>query len=409
MWYTYLRRNAVSFNKEYRIPPNTESSEVIMAESKPISRHNAEFDFWKFIASIIIVLHHSYFLFDNQRIYFGTGSVFVEYYFIVSGFFFAQSMLKKNRPYDRAAIGRESTAFILHKIKGLYSYFIFSFICVFAARVALNTNPDGLKLDNLCNSVFDFLFLSQAGLPGSGLVPGDVYWYLSAMMIALFILYPVFRWNSDLFIRYISPIAAIFLYGFFAVHDGQIGDPHKWYGFIYKGLLRGVAGICLGSAMYGLSVYLSEKIQTKAGKHLMSAVAFIGFICPAVLTYNSLGGKDLTGLHSFMILLFALSAAATGSRTSSVNALFDRISFIPLGKLSTAVYLCHPAAILALQYMADISNRTEALSFLRLSGNGLSAAALVILSVILGSICVTFCDSVKKILQKKKNQYIVRV
>lgn len=54
-----------------------------------------EFDLWKLIAAVVIViLHSSYLPVEAERTYFHGGSIMVELFFLISGFFLAKSALR---------------------------------------------------------------------------------------------------------------------------------------------------------------------------------------------------------------------------------------------------------------------------------------------------------------------------
>ena len=59
--------------------------------------YTGEFDLWKLIAAIVIVILHSEYLpVEAERTYFHGGSIMVELFYLVSGFYWAKSALWGN-------------------------------------------------------------------------------------------------------------------------------------------------------------------------------------------------------------------------------------------------------------------------------------------------------------------------
>ena len=78
---------------------------------------NSEFDFWKFVASIFILLIHSFVVF-GEKLLCHRGWISVELFLIITGYLFAQSINKVSRPFSSETIGGETWAFLVKKFKG---------------------------------------------------------------------------------------------------------------------------------------------------------------------------------------------------------------------------------------------------------------------------------------------------
>ena len=76
----------------------------------------------------------------------------------------------------------------------------------------------------------------------------------------------VFRLKST-FSKIISPLIAIFVYGYLSLSVGNLATiaPIKG-GVVYTGLLRGIAGISLGCSCFEIAKYLREYKLTNYGK-----------------------------------------------------------------------------------------------------------------------------------------------
>ena len=95
--------------------------------------------------------------------------------------------------------------------------------------------------------VFELLNLQMLGFP----VFSSTYvsWYLSAFMFASFLIYPLMCKNRELCNKYLAPLCALFLYGLIMKEQSTVGNVLGWHGFIFSGMLRGVAGIFWGGGV----------------------------------------------------------------------------------------------------------------------------------------------------------------
>ena len=217
---------------------------------KPISlKRNAEIDFWKFISIAVVVLHHSNLVLDERRVFFKSGSLFVEFFFIISGFFMALSASKLPKS-NTDTLGSETVSFIIKKIRTVLPTYIFSLVTIGIANIIRN-GIETITLTKLLKLPFSVLFLEVTGIPVYN-ISGSA-WYLSAMFIAMFILYPILRKFGDLFTKVIAPLLSAFIYGYFMRTDGFIGDPKSWFDFGCKGFWRALAGISLGCVVFACS------------------------------------------------------------------------------------------------------------------------------------------------------------
>ena len=368
-----------------------------MIKKLPLSR-NGEIDFWKFIFSLIIVIHHSYFFIPNQtRYFFGQGSICVDFFLIISGYFMANSMCRKKLEYTPETIGSDTIKFIFGKIKSFLYYYIFASVVIFITTLIKDGVAESLLTGKIFNIIFSALFLNMTGLPDYNLISSS--WYLSAMLLCMMIIYPIFRKNKNLFINVIAPLTAILLYGYIMKESGYVGGPSEWYGFIYKGVLRGFAGICLGCVAYNISEWLKKQNITKIISLLLSVYETLCITGLIVL----LGYKVPSNGAAALIFFFFTAFVIISSKTACINKIYQYNIFEYLGKLSMAIFLIHPAChriiniICARNFTFFVMTRSKA---------GCLKLTLIYLamSVISGILCVLICDKIKTVIDRKKAQ-----
>lgn len=360
---------------------------------------NGELDLLKFIFSIIIVVHHSCSMFNGVHYFFQYGSLAVEFFFIVSGYLFAVSVMKKKEPYDVTKIGSETASMIFKKIYGLWFFFIFAAVLRLIADMLQFGFYKIIKGALFPTLLINMFFGNMSGIPTyDPIVPT---WYISAMLIAMAVLYPIFRKNKDLFISLLAPLIAFLLYGIMMHKDGHLTAPTHWFGFMYKGVLRAFAGITLGCFAYRISEKMkTNPILTQSGKkvaHILSVVEV------AVLALSIFGISRMTKdtfVHQPVIVLgFAVTVAICASKMSSISAFFQYDFFLFLGKLSMTVFLCQSPII---GFMYTAFDKSETLCNFRetVFGRYVLVIWLVGTSILLGIICLKVCESLKKKVDK---------
>ncbi len=212
-----------------------------------MKKRNGEIDFLKFVFAIIIAGYHAS-IFYNSESYtlWPTGYIGVEFYFIVAGFLLA----KESQNYNGEDIFDLNIKRIIKRFKNLFPYIfiacltsilIYSFIYKWEIKTLFLTTID---------SSVEIFGLQMTGI--AGYIATGVTWYLSALYLMEFILYPLLCKKYELFAKYLAPLIVIMLSGYLCVSTNTISNPGEWMGFAYKGLLRSMIGISAGVVAYEL-------------------------------------------------------------------------------------------------------------------------------------------------------------
>lgn len=351
---------------------------------------NGEIDFWKFIFILGIVLHHSYLVLGGVKKYFILGSTFVEFFFIVSGYLMALSASRKPDA-DMNTLGSETSSFIYRKVKAFAPYYIFGSAATLLGNL-LYMGPRKLIMTQANLQVPFSGLLQTSGIPYRN-ITGSI-WYLSAMVLTMFLLYPILRRYFNVFVNIAAPLIAIFLYGYMLKHDGYIGAPKLWYGFASKGLLRGIAGISLGCSVFNLSQKLSRAKLTPLVKRILSAAdifCLAGSI--ALVIYNFKKNSAM-----ILVLMFYIALIIIASGQASINKIFQNKICYFLGKYSMAIFMTHYSCSRFMAYAAEHSEKLSAL-IKTPRGSAAYAALFVAVSLIFALICIAVTDPIQKRLQ----------
>ncbi|MDO4493038.1 MAG: acyltransferase family protein [Clostridia bacterium] len=148
-----------------------------------VKQRNGKIDFYKFVFSVIIVLHHTRSLLGDSECLFLGGSFAVEFFFMVSGYLLMQSIRKL--PADRIDPGAETRMLITRKVRSVFPEVFIAWLVGMAVTVVCKRgNPVHLLTDSL----FENFLLGMTGLQ-IATVNGPV-WYISSMLLCMAVLVP---------------------------------------------------------------------------------------------------------------------------------------------------------------------------------------------------------------------------
>lgn len=301
-------------------------------------KRNSAIDLLKFLYAFMILFHHTYQIsgVGKENGIFLSGLSAVDFYFITAGYFMAISIIKNSKSPHPQGLGSETVVFLKKRIAPLLPYIVTGFITALITRILVQGTNYFTSTTKLMNSIWELLLLRMAGFDTTKI--NNVTWYLSAMFICMFFLYPIIRKNINLWVNAICPAGGIMLYGFIIAEFSSLRQPSTyWCGFAYKGTLRALAGIMLGIGIYALCQRFKSYEFKPFFTWLLSIVEWSGYIATFIITYHI----DVGTWDPFIVLLFAISITIT---CSGHSALSNKITFKftqTLGKFGTVLFLNH--------------------------------------------------------------------
>ena len=305
-------------------------------------KRNGTIEFFRFVFSILILmLHYSKdSVWNHARLNFRGGAIGVEFFFLVSGWLFAKSL---DRIKETDQVGGETLRFMRRKIGGLYPEFIFAWIHSFVIIHILKHSFDvSTMVREVLECSGELLLIRTVGLGTNSYVRGS--WYLSAMFLAMLILFPIAIRNKDRFFYVICPLTSIFLFGILFTQFGKIRSFQGMFlGVFNSGLMRGIAEISLGCICYKLSMKLAS---LKLGTRLRTLLGIVEISC---YLFAVLFGAYLVGhmesrgseLDFPVLMMLAIAVAISFSGQPIWSGLFNNPVSYFLGKLSFPLYLGH--------------------------------------------------------------------
>lgn len=299
-------------------------------------KKNGIVSLWKFLFSIVIVFFHTNLFYLNlKNPFFKGGYIAVEFFFIVSGYFFARRTL--NEEYNEDQIGKDTIKFISKKISLFASYLLVAYLIILFLCIKYRD----FTTDKYINSILDLILLNNFGI-GKIRLLGQL-WYLSVLIAVLFILYPLLKKHKENFIYIASPIITIFCLGIIGHYYNNLDISHKyWFYIINPSLLRGFAEINIGMIIYLINskmisinlTNLSKTILTIIGEGLLITVLL-------VTTFISKSSR-----YDFIMLLMISIAVLIicSTKTLEYKLLSNRFIYY-LDKISMIIYINHVSVI----------------------------------------------------------------
>ncbi len=295
---------------------------------------NGAVDLWKFLFSLMILIYHgrAFAASDSEFVLFQGGAIGVEFFFIVSGFLMALSA-QKAAARSTMPLGTETVNFLWKKIKSIFPYSVIAFIASLAVRNYIRGSDFKAIVVDGINSVWEFFLVQMSGVGTNDI--NALTWYISAMLLAMLVLYPLIRKNFNVFTHVVAPIIVLFLMGWFYQEVGSIRGVLAWEGFAYRSIFRAFLDISLGCICFAVCEKIKAIDFTVFGRIVLSIIELAGYVIFFVETNMIRVSK-----YDFIIIvLAAISITITFSEKNILFGFFDNKFFSFLGKLSLPLYL----------------------------------------------------------------------
>lgn len=293
--------------------------------------NNGIISFWKFVFAImLVILHASYFGDDSDFILFKSCSIGVEYFYLVSGYFLANSALKESNTLN---IGKDTIKFLFNKIKRFYPYVIIGF----AIDIIIKTIYLDLTLKNYILSIWDLLLLGSMGLKKTTI--NSPTWFLSSMILSMLIIYPLIKKYKKNFIYIGSTLIVLLLCGYVSNNFSTLTSKGEiWSILATKGTLRAFLELNLGCIIYLIANKIKSYNFTKFGKIF---ITFVEIGCFIMVIYANIVIEKIKVYDYIMLLLLTIALSLAFSEKTLELKLFSNKLFYALEKISLPLFLVH--------------------------------------------------------------------
>lgn len=329
-----------------------------------MTKKHYSIQFLRFVFSIMIVNYHFYSLFlkynDYLPNYFCRGYLADEFFFMVSGFFIAQSSIQANSDESNWTI-----KYTAKRIKKIAIPYYFSWLlCFIGGRIADIIAKKKLNiLSNFLNSIYELLFLEMFGFT-KGLYSNSVGWYFSGLLISIMIICPLIRFYKETYLLYVAPLLGMFMLGMLSLHFDYLFWPHKIMPKlpVLKGTIRALAEINLGVFIYAIFELASKKESLKKFlkrfKYIVNLLWVIIFIYMVTPFESNFDKPSIQYDFIFTILIF-LALTMTfiiSSKATTKIGKFEKLEN-KLGICSIYIFFGQPVLYTVYQWFFSLSFR----------------------------------------------------
>lgn len=274
--------------------------------------------------------------------------------------------------------------FIKKRVLNLLPYFVYSFIFCFAVWLVdqimfqhLNKWP---LLAKSLNGIWEFLWMESSGVATAGI--NGTWWFLSAMLFAEWVLYPIIKKKEHFFVSYLGPLSIFLLVGFFSRTYGRLAAG-EMFGIINSDNLRAILGIVAGALLFYVTYY-AQKVRLNRGiKVMLTVVEWLGFLLIWVIAYKNTQTVSYyvdENLQIISIPIMFVSIGIITSGNSLTNRVFSSKICKILGRFSTCVYMVHWQCVILIQRFAPVGMRYHMKLILLFALSFLVAALVMILA-----------------------------
>lgn len=321
------------------------------------TKRNGALGFWSFIFCMVIVLHYACFLSpqktDSTVFFFFRGELAFDFFFILAGVMLAKSV--NAIPADRTFVWSDTWGFLKAQLRRYLPGLVICWIIGFAVINKVFWVDANSVINNFFASILELLPIHGAGFsiipPAKDAFVGyrvmDQAWAISAVMLAFFVLYPLYLSNRKRFEYYIAPVGAALLMCFlFFRMKGLTTDKllildakNKNLFFFTPGTYKAFGEILAGVACYALVRHLRNKTISKAKTHLLSLAELFCYLVP-ICYMQFMKRLEIPKRFDFMMVGFMLVGIAVSlSGKSSLSRLCDNKFFRFLGRFSLYPFL----------------------------------------------------------------------
>lgn len=343
---------------------------------------------YKFLFSIMIIVFHVGNVLDYNKFKFnfGSGSIAVDFFFVVSGFFFCRKYVNYK---VKNSVGEDSFNYFINRTNRFIKYIIILLI------IAIPFSIFCLKFNftSLINAFYKLLYIPHHTKCGSEIF--GITWYIVAMILVESMLFPFLIKYKKEFVYIISPIIIILLGSYLLIRYGHFATPWKMGTILYKGILRGIFEINIGMYLYLISEKISNVKFTKLSKILLLLFEIAGYLSIFVLV-------NLNNAHRrfdvLMLLIISICILISTNKNMYLYNFCNNKLFYFLEKLSLPMYIYQWLIIEIMVFVLTKFNIH--LSYLCFSG------ITIIISIIFGIVVLKLIELYDNNKEKIKSLFI---
>ncbi len=309
------------------------------------NKRSGELDLLRMVFILEIVLYH----FNTGTFPFGIG---VEFFFVLAGLLMARHAEKwvkstEGGGMDLGLVADETWSFMRRKFRSFYKYYLVAFVIrVFVRSLLVNRLSAATVVMRLLKSIptLTLTFFGINGVSTANYINST--WFLSAMLIAMFILYPILLRNHRFAVKIVFPILTLFILGYEYTTNQTIGENNAWTGLTYFGILRAVSELAFGGTLYYISSEITgnaafmKRARHPLNRTLLTFCKVTCYVVPLLYAQKYVLGHSFAknfDLHALLLLGIGILMSYTGLGFTVPDCKLTRY----LGKITLPIFIYH--------------------------------------------------------------------
>lgn len=302
---------------------------------KAKTNRNAFIELFRFLAAASIVAYHYEYLYIGKSVFLKHFYIWVEFFFVLSGFFVAANAVK-NSEY-------KSTDYVIKELKKLYPIYFLGFIISFILHHILNSSGVRDIILSLWNSKNEILLLNMFVLSDGNPIMniGGAPQYIGVLLLSTLVLHFLISKHRGLFTAIIGPLAAIIGYAHILNSYGNLSQWAAFDGWLNIGIIRGFAGMSVGALAYLVLLPNINKMNSLFRKTVF--VCLVPSVFCLVLFRKIITEKDLliyVLIFSILIsVIYSIGSDFDSHKSNILQGLSEIVN--GFGKISYPMFVLH--------------------------------------------------------------------
>ncbi len=275
-----------------------------------MNKRNGLIELYRFVAAASVAYYHSFYFFPpvmqpaRSELY-----VWVEFFFILSGFFLADNCRRNN--------GGDAKGYVWSQIRKLFP--LYAAALLFTLVVEWTNSGGGLKrfLALVYSAKWEIVMLSGLGIDAT-IYNGPVAAFITCLLFATLVLFYLVKEHRDLFIYVLGPVIIAVFYVHIVRYAGSLSVWFQYSGLMSMGMLRGLADMSVGVMFHEIAWPAVAGLKKRTSIPSLVAIAFCtAAICVLYLFESPVSWTD--GFYYVIIFGLLITCLATFSPPEKLN------------------------------------------------------------------------------------------
>ncbi|MGM9614367.1 MAG: acyltransferase family protein [Oscillospiraceae bacterium] len=314
-----------------------------------MTKRNRAMELYRFLAAVMILCYHCHwFAFRDSGEEFCGFYLFVELFFILSGFLMMSAIRRHVTPEERKNPAAMTVRYMKKRLRQLYPHHILSWVLV--ALIEFYLIGDLWPIEVFKIGWAELLLVNIFGFVRNEYI-NIVCWYLSGLVFASLVVHYLVLRDEEGFVKILAPILLVVCYGTLFDRAESLAATIVFTRYApHLGFMRSLADVTVGVLAFRAYEWMSD--TELPGENILSTVLETAvFLASALYMYRFSGKYDFL----FVPLFFAFVISVFRGK-SLFTRLFDNRLSAWLGRQSYAYFLNNIVVIYIYMYLFPESN-----------------------------------------------------